>query len=311
MPIRRMVRPDPLISRTALLLTVGVCCAGLWPSMASCGLGGPASGPAAGGAQIVAIGAVRPQGAGPGRQRTVFLDAGHGGIDWGGKARTPDGTWVAEKTFTLDLALRTAVLLRSAGYAVVLARSEDPGPDRWAANNPARDLNGDGEIDGIDDVQARINIANDAHADVLLSIHLNGHSLPNGEIDPTFSGVTTLFDPDRPFSAENRRLAVLVHQQTLDIMTSLLGHAPRDWGVTDDTQLATPFTTSHTSYTHDVEIGPSEPHWVTASTMPGVISEPLFLSSPEEQAIVLREEARQNLALGYLRAIDAFFGRSP
>ena len=239
--------------------------------------------------------------------KLVFLDPGHGGIDWGAKAQKPDGTWIGEKTYTLDLAKRTAPLLQQAGYSVVLSRTSEATSDQWAVNNPPRDLNGDGEIDSIDDVQARIDIANGVHADLLLSIHLNAHSLPNGAADPSFSGVTTLYDPDRTFSAENKRFAGLVQAQMLGVVGAALGRPSHDWGVADDTTLATPFTTAHTSYHHDVELGPSQAGWIDASRMPGVISEPLFLTNPDEQAALLRDELRQAIAAGYVRAVQAYF----
>lgn len=279
----------------------------LAPFAGACGSGSASSGK---------VGAVRidqvrstttaaPAALAPGK--TVFLDPGHGGIDWGAKAQRPDGTWVGEKTYTLDIAKRTAPLLQQAGYKVVLSRTTEPPADQWAVNNPPKDLNGDGEIDGIDDVQARVNIANRAHADLLLSIHLNAHSLPNGAVDPSFSGVTTLYDPDRPFSAENKRFGGLVQEEMLAVMGKALGRAPHSWGVADDTTLATPFTTAHTTYNHDVELGPSAAGWIDASQMPGVISEPLFLTNPDEQAVLLKDDVRQQIAQGYLRAIAAYF----
>ncbi|MGI8551590.1 MAG: N-acetylmuramoyl-L-alanine amidase family protein [Dehalococcoidia bacterium] len=242
--------------------------------------------------------------------KTIFLDAGHGGKDWGSRAKRPDGSWIGEKTYTLDITMRTAALLKAKGYTVVLSRTAEAPTDQWAVNNPSRDLNGDGEIDGIDDVQARINIANEAHADLLLSIHLNGHELANGQIDPIFNGVTTLYDPDRPFAADNKRFAGLVQEAMLGAIQTALGHATKDWGTADDTTLPTPFTTAHTTYNHDVELGPSAPHWVDASHMPGVISEPLFMTNPDEQAVLLRDDVRQHVAEGYVRAIDAFFAGS-
>ena len=240
--------------------------------------------------------------------KTVFLDPGHGGIDWGAIAQRPDGTWLGEKTFTLDIGLRTAALLKTEGYKVVLSRDQEAPATQWPVNYPPRDLNGDGKIDDIDDVQARINIANQAHADILLSIHLNAATGPNnGPPAPSFNGVTTLYDPDRPFSGDNQRLATLVQKQMLTVMAAALGHAPHDWGIADDTTLPTPFTTARTSYHHDVELGPSEPGWVDASQMPGVISEPLFLTNPDDQAAVLRDDVRQQIAEGYVHAIDAYF----
>jgi N-acetylmuramoyl-L-alanine amidase len=295
-------RPRMRLSRRSLLIG-----AGLAPFAAACGASGSRN---SGNApvhieQVRSTTTVSPTSATTGK--TVFLDPGHGGIDWGAKAQRPDGTWLAEKTYTLAIAMLTAPLLQQAGYRVVLSRTADAPSDQWAVNNPPRDLNGDGEVDGIDDVQARINIANQAHADLLLSIHLNAHSLPNGSADPTFSGVTTLFDPDRTFSADNKRFAGLVQQEMLSVMSTALGRRPRDWGVADDTTLATPFTTSHTTYNHDVELGPSEPGWIDASQMPGVISEPLFLTNPDEQAAVLRDSVRQQIAAGYVRAIRTYF----
>ena len=115
-----------------------------------------------------------------------------------------------------------------------------------------------------------------------------------------------------PFSAENRRLAGLVQQETLAAMTGALGHSPLDWGAADDAILPTPFTTACTSYHHDVELGPSQPGWIAASRMPGVISEPLFLTHPEEQAALLKADVLQPLASGYVRAIQAdFAGTQP
>lgn len=241
--------------------------------------------------------------------KIIFLDPGHGGKDWGAKAQTPDGTWLAEKTYTLDIALRTAPLLRSAGYRVVLSRTTDPPANQWPVNNPPRDLNGDGAIDAIDDVQARINIANAAGADLLLSIHLNaGPSLPDGGPNLTFGGVATLYDPDRSFSAQNKRFAGLVQAAMMAVMTRALGAAPRNWGAADDTTLPTPFTTSRHTYHHDVELGPSSPGWITASRMPGVISEPLFLTNPAEQKVLLETAVRDQIASGYVKAIQAYFG---
>lgn len=65
--------------------------------------------------------------------RTIVLDAGHGGHDNG--AWSPYG-W--EKTFTLDVVLRTKKLLETQGYRVMLTRSSDvfvPLYDRAAMAN--------------------------------------------------------------------------------------------------------------------------------------------------------------------------------
>jgi len=72
----------------------------------------------------------RSEGSGP----TVVIDAGHGGFDRGGIPRQQ----VAEKTMTLDVALRLQSILEKSGYRVVMTRDRDvfvPLPNRVAIAN--------------------------------------------------------------------------------------------------------------------------------------------------------------------------------
>ncbi len=80
--------------------------------------------------------------------RTIALDPGHGGRSKG--ASGPGG--LLEKDITLDLAVRVKGLLAAEGYLVVLTRDKDS------------DLSPD----------ERAGAANNAHADVYLSIHVAG-----------------------------------------------------------------------------------------------------------------------------------------
>jgi N-acetylmuramoyl-L-alanine amidase len=83
----------------------------------------------------------------PDRFDAVVIDAGHGGEDEG--ARGPRG--VAEKTVVFDIAQRLAARLRAQGLRVVLTR----------------------ERDSYVPLEERTAIANDARADLFLSIHAN------------------------------------------------------------------------------------------------------------------------------------------
>ena len=67
----------------------------------------------------------------------VVIDAGHGGLDRGGIPGQP----VAEKTMTLDVALRLREVLEASGYRVVMTRDSDvfvPLPTRVAIANSHR-----------------------------------------------------------------------------------------------------------------------------------------------------------------------------
>lgn len=87
--------------------------------------------------------------------KIICLDAGHGGSDSGSCG--PNGT--CEKTHTLAIAQILRDLLEQNGAAVVMTRTDDTLPD-WT--------------DMPNDSMARVAIANDANADIFLSIHTDG-----------------------------------------------------------------------------------------------------------------------------------------
>jgi N-acetylmuramoyl-L-alanine amidase len=232
----------------------------------------------------------------------VFLDPGHGGDDAGSSpAYHPAGTPL-EKDLTLDLARRTAARLEALGYRVVLARDADV-----EVNEPARDLNADGCVDEIDELQARIDDANAAGAAVLLSLHFNG--MP----DPRLSGTATYYNAVREFGAANERLAGLIQAAQLEALAGL-GHAARDWGATRDDSFEG-FGQTHcpTGYPYYTILGPAATARPRPSLMPGVIAEPLFLTHPTEAALAGRADVREALAAAYARAVQRFLepGASP
>jgi len=86
--------------------------------------------------------------------KLIVLDAGHGGIDPGKENKL---IGINEKTATLDVALRLKQILEARGWRVLLTRSED------------KELS----TSKVVDLQRRADLANQAHADLFLSIHFN------------------------------------------------------------------------------------------------------------------------------------------
>jgi N-acetylmuramoyl-L-alanine amidase len=86
----------------------------------------------------------------------IAIDPGHGGTDPGavGPAQTE------EKVHTLAVAMYLRDLLRQAGHQVVVTRESDT------------DVATPGSTAG-EELQARVNIANQADADIFISIHAN------------------------------------------------------------------------------------------------------------------------------------------
>ena len=100
---------------------------------------------AAAGAVAIAAAAAS---AGEDRFDTVVIDAGHGGDDQGAKGRGG----LIEKDLVLDVGRRVAGELRDAGLRVVMTR----------------------ETDRFVGLEERTSVANDAGADLFVSIHANG-----------------------------------------------------------------------------------------------------------------------------------------
>jgi N-acetylmuramoyl-L-alanine amidase len=242
---------------------------------------------------------VRP--AGDDRRITVFLDPGHGGRDpgWGASYILPD--MPLEKDLTLDVARRTAAYLEEKGYRVVLSRTTDTD-----VNEPEQDLNGDGCIDPIDEIQARIDLANASGAAALVSIHFNG--LPGTQL----SGSATFYNAVREFHEDNERLAQLIQSAQLEALAGF-GHEARDWGALRDDSFDGPSQTEcPTGYRYYTLIGPAAAGRPRPSQMPGVVIEALFLTHLEEAKLAGRPEVRDALARAYAGAIDRFLrpGRS-
>jgi N-acetylmuramoyl-L-alanine amidase len=216
--------------------------------------------------------------------RTVYIDAGHGGLDPGVVGTTAAGRTVLEKDATLAVALRLASLLRADGYGVVMARTKDTTVLKLsAADSYYGAITSSAERR---DLAARAACANAAGANVLVSIHFDGYS------DPSVGGTETFYDAARSFATANRRLAT-------DLQAALVARlAAADRGVWTDDQLAAPtLTGSGESYNHLIELGPLSQGWVdNPSQMPGALVEPLFVTNPAEALIASDPAGQQKIA---------------
>ncbi len=216
----------------------------------------------------------------------ITLDPGHGGSEVGASYRFADGVVLQEKALTLRVALHLRDLLTSAGYAVTLTRTTDA-----MVNAGNRDVNGDGRVSLADDLQARVDGANQAGSDLLVAIHFNGSS------DPAMRGTYTFWNADRPFSERSRTLAQDVQVSMLAALRSA-GRPSLDHGVHTDAWLPgnSPFFV----------LGPRSRTIARPSLMPAIIAEPLFLTNPQDATALRDGKVMDAVAQGYFDGIRTF-----
>ncbi len=222
---------------------------------------------------------------------TVFVDAGHGGKEIGSSFKFEDGKTLVEKDLNLKVATRLATLLREAGLGVAVSRTVD------AQVNGTRDLNNDTKVNLTDDLQARVDAANAAKANLLVSVHFNGMD------DPSKKGTQTFYSEGRTFTDRNKALAELVQASLVRTIRGA-GYQTDDRGATNDSRVLG-------QGSHYYLLGPESPTIRRPSEMPGVIGEALFLTSPEDAHAIRQEKVQEAVARGYFDAVQAYFGRYP
>ena len=301
--------PTPAASATATLAT-----AEPTPSAT------PASTPAAGAGAIGQAGVAPrdtlriqalPRAAGD-RTRLVVVDPGHAEDEVGAAANG-----VVEKHSNLDMALRVEALLQQQGVRAVLTRRADE-----RAYAPGTVIQGNSATRR--DLQARIDLANDLNADLFVSLHSNG-SASTAE-----RGVEVYWDSGRPFADQNRALATSIQASVIGEMAAA-GMPVTDRGAKDDAclrffrgrcfplfVLGPPRSTTGEEIIQrggtPAELGLAPGQTVVSSRatqMPGVLVELLFISSPEDAALLRDEHARDAMARGVARGIIDHLNRSP
>jgi N-acetylmuramoyl-L-alanine amidase len=232
------------------------------------------------------------------RDETVFLDAGHGGIDPGAVGSTETGAPVDEDAVNLAVELDTMAILRAQGYRVVVSRTQDTTVTRLTAADVSGGLL---TVQGVlDDVGARDVCANLAGADVLVGIYMDSG-------DPWNAGCVTGYDADRPFSAANLRLATLLQTDVLGALNAQ-GYDIPDEGVMPDTVLGSALDSAALAYGHLILLGPAKPgYFATPSQMPGALIEPLFVTDPFEGSIAASPSGQQLMAAALAEAINQYF----
>lgn len=301
---RRRQSSSVSLLRTALVLALIGACAFALPVVVEAIRTAAPRGPAPGNVQ----GQVALAGLGPGacmsfgptsglKSKTVFVDAGHGGLDPGVVGEV-GGQVVQEKDVALAVATRLEAMLQGDGYRVVLSRTRDSSVMKLS---PSDTVTGALKATAEErDLVTRAACANASGASALLSIHFNAFG------DPSVGGTETFYDGVRSFAAENARLAGDVQRA----LVAALGTADR--GVWTDDQLTAPaLTATGSAYGHLIELGPPQPGYVDSpSQMPGALVEPLFLTNDSEATMANSAAGQERIAAGLKEGLERYLAGS-
>jgi N-acetylmuramoyl-L-alanine amidase len=138
--------------------------------------------------------------------RTIVLDPGHGGDDFG-----TSHNGLVEKNLTIDIARRLRTLLIAAGWNVSMTRDSDIDPVSQA-NLAAMRADGKPNPDDRAYLQTRCDVANAINARLFISIHVNYSD------SPSVSGTTFYwYKPDSELLAQTLEKAVIPVAGTNDV----------------------------------------------------------------------------------------------
>ncbi len=203
----------------------------------------------------------------------VCIDAGHGGSYSGAV-----GNGIYEKNLNLAIAVQLQQLLSASGYRTAMTRTGDTKVathdiPTWHWDSGGPHFYADGSFDLSDDLQARVDVANHAGADLFISIHNNDADSSGANGTETWSAT---FDP------LGNRLAQLVQAEIV-----------LELGVTDRGAKTTNF------------------YVVRWSNMPAILIEGGFVSSPLDAGRLKNPVFRWRLARAVSRGIARFLAQDP
>lgn len=254
----------------------------------------------------------------------VALDPGHGGcLDWGVPDPLQRGIAFSEKTMTLAIATELRTILESQGITVVMTRTDDSAlagddyPELGCHGPDWRDVNGDGELGFIpgdpqggvrtrDELQARLDLANLARADVLLSIHIN--SLTQDGVVFEIAATETFYTDETPWGVPaTLPLAEGIQSSVLAALDPLAEYEREDRGVeAHNLFIVAPPLLEETPERPDRRKQPTR-----GALMPAVLTEVGSITLRAEQDLLASTDGQQAAAHGIAEALGAYFAARP
>lgn len=179
--------------------------------------------------------------------KVIVIDAGHGGRDSGA-----EGNGLREKDITLDIALRVKKLLEEKGFAVIMTRDRDVYPS----------------------LKERTDLANNAKADIFVSIHVNSGG---------GTGIETWWHDKAPEPQKRQLLATYIQNELI------AATGAKNRGVKSPTPKKGNF------------------HVTRETKMPSALVEVGFIDNASDAAKLAQSSYRQKIAKGIVEGIIKYF----
>lgn len=255
-------------------------------------------------------------------QIVVAVEAGHGGcLDWGVPDPQERGPDFSEKAITMAIARALADRLTADGVRVLLVRDGDEAlaGDQYPALNcdgpPFRDVNGDG-LAGFgpdlpeatrtrDELQARLDRANLARADVLVSIHVDSITDAAGTLLP-IARTETFYTDETPWGeASAEPLAASVQEALVAAMDAVASYERQDRGINaHNLYLVAPPLLEPSADRPDPLRQPTR-----GALMPAILVEVGTITLPEEHELLLDPAGAAAAADGIFEGLVAWFAQ--
>ena len=186
------------------------------------------------------------------KNKIITIDPGHGGSDSG--AIGPNGYTEKEGAFVISQ--KVASILNQSGAKVVMTRDSDV--DVYGPNASARN-----------ELQARVDVGNNANSDIFVSIHCNAF------VNPAANGTQTFYYGS---SYQGQRLAQSIQEKMIE------ANGLRDRGI------------STCNF-----------YVVKHSYMPAVLIETAFITNYDEEALLSDDEWQTIMAKAIAEGINEYF----
>jgi N-acetylmuramoyl-L-alanine amidase len=251
----------------------------------------------------------------------VAIDPGHGGcLDWGVPDPRQRGVQYSEKAMTLAIGQQLRDMLEAQGVTVVMTRRDDSAlagdnyPRLGCNGAPWRDVNGDGESgfdpDGAvrtrDELQARLDLANIARADVLLSIHIN--SLTQDGVVFEIAATETFYTDETAWGADvTGPLAQAIQDEVVASMDRAAGYDRQDRGIqAHNLFIVAPPLLKTTPERPDKRKQPTR-----GALMPSILTEVGSITLEAEQNLLASAAGQRAAAEGIFTALAQHFAARP